>query len=44
MENMRIEEVRQQAELMEIEISTFYSKAAGMAQDIEVRKLLGTWQ
>ncbi|MBL8641557.1 MAG: rubrerythrin [Alphaproteobacteria bacterium] len=41
MENMRIDEVRQQAELMEIEASTFYSKAASMAQDVEVRKLLG---
>lgn len=41
MENMRIEEVRQQAEIMEIEAATFYSKAAIMAQDVEVRKLLG---
>lgn len=41
MENLRIDEVRQQAELMEIEASTFYSKAATMAQDVEVRKLLG---
>lgn len=41
MENMRIDEVRQQAELMEIEASTFYSKSAAMAQDVEVRKLLG---
>lgn len=41
MENMRIEEVRQQAELMEVEASTFYSKAALLAQDIHVRKLLG---
>ncbi|HAJ89664.1 MAG TPA: rubrerythrin [Rhodospirillaceae bacterium] len=41
MENMRIEEVRQQAEMMEVEASTFYSKAALMAQDVEVRKLLG---
>jgi rubrerythrin len=41
METMRIDEVRQQAELMEIEASTFYSKAAGRAQDVEVRKLLG---
>lgn len=41
MENMRIEEVRQQAELMEVEASTFYSKAALLAQDVEVRKLLG---
>lgn len=41
MENMRIEEVRQQAELMEMEASTFYSKAAQMAHDVEVRKLLG---
>ncbi len=41
MENMRIDEVRQQAELMEIEASTFYSKAATVAQDVEVRKLLG---
>ncbi|HNS44511.1 MAG TPA: ferritin family protein, partial [Alphaproteobacteria bacterium] len=41
MDNMRIEEVRQQAELMEIEASTYYSKAAAQAQDVEVRKLLG---
>lgn len=41
MENMRIDEVRQQAEIMEIEASTFYSKAATMAHDVEVRKLLG---
>lgn len=41
MDNMRIEEVRQQAELMEIEASTYYSKAAQQAQDVEVRKLLG---
>lgn len=41
METLRIEEVRQQAELMEIEASTFYSKAATLAQDVEVRKLLG---
>jgi rubrerythrin len=41
MENLRIEQVRQQAEIMEIEASTFYSKAATMAQDVEVRKLLG---
>lgn len=41
MESMRIDEVRQQAELMEIEASTFYSKAAQKAQDVEVRKLLG---
>lgn len=41
MENMRIEEVRHQAELMEMEASTFYSKAAAQAQDVEVRKLLG---
>lgn len=41
MESLRIEEVRQQAELMEIEASTFYSKAAEQARDVEVRKLLG---
>ncbi|HOO51175.1 MAG TPA: ferritin family protein, partial [Alphaproteobacteria bacterium] len=41
MENMRIDEVRQQAELMEIEASTYYSKAAQQAQDVEIRKLLG---
>jgi len=41
MDNMRIEEVRQQAELMEIEASTFYAKAASLAQDVDVRKLLG---
>ena len=41
MENMRIEEVRHQAEIMEVAASTFYSKAALLAQDVEVRKLLG---
>ncbi|MEK7801051.1 MAG: ferritin family protein, partial [Pseudomonadota bacterium] len=41
MDSLRIEEVRQQAELMEMEASTFYSKAAERSQDVEVRKLLG---
>ncbi len=41
LDNMRIEQVRHQAGLMEIEASTFYAKAALQAQDVEVRKLLG---
>ena len=43
MENMRIDEVRQQAELMEIEASTYIFKAAAQAQDVEIRKLLVIW-
>lgn len=41
MDNLRIDAVRRQAELMELESSQFYARAASMAQDIEVRKLLG---
>jgi rubrerythrin len=41
MDNLRIDTVRRQAELMELESSQFYTRAASLAQDVEVRKLLG---
>lgn len=41
MDNLRIDVVRRQAELMELESSQFYARAASLAQDVEVRKLLG---
>ncbi|MFA7276278.1 MAG: iron exporter MbfA [Pseudobdellovibrionaceae bacterium] len=41
LESIRIEDVRSQAELMEIEASKFYARAAEMARDVEIRKLLG---
>lgn len=41
MDNLRIDAVRRQAELMELESSQFYTRAASSSQDVEVRKLLG---
>ncbi|MBU6234352.1 MAG: rubrerythrin [Alphaproteobacteria bacterium] len=41
MDNLRIDTVRRQAELMELEASEFYARAADQAHDVEVRKLLG---
>jgi erythrin-vacuolar iron transport family protein len=41
MKDLRIEKVRRQAELMELEAGQFYAKAAEHARDVEVRKLLG---
>lgn len=41
MKDLRIEKVRRQAELMELEAGNFYAKAAENARDVEVRKLLG---
>ncbi len=41
MDNLRIDVVRRQAELMELEAGQFYARAAGQAQDVEVRKLFG---
>jgi rubrerythrin len=41
MDNLRIDAVRRQAELMELEAGQFYARAAAQAQDVEVRKLLG---
>jgi rubrerythrin len=41
MEKLRIETVRRQAAIMEIEASQFYADAATRAQDVDVRKLLG---
>jgi erythrin-vacuolar iron transport family protein len=41
MDNLRIDAVRKQAELMEFEAAQFYTKAAEMARDVDVRKLLG---
>ena len=40
-EGLRIDTARRQAELMELEASTFYAQAASQARDTEVRKLLG---
>jgi rubrerythrin len=40
-EHLRIETVRRQAEMMELESATFYAKAAKGARDVDVRKLLG---
>lgn len=41
MERLRIDAVRRQAAMMELEASTFYARAAEKAQDVDVRKLLG---
>lgn len=41
MKDLRIEKVRRQAEIMELEAGQFYAKAAEQARDVEVRKLLG---
>lgn len=41
MKNLRIDSVRRQAELMELEAAQFYIKASEMARDVDVRKLLG---
>ena len=41
MDNLRIETVRRQAALMELEAAQFYEKAAAQARDVDVRKLLG---
>jgi len=41
MDNLRVDAVRRQAEMMEIEAGQFYSRAAEQAKDVEVRKLLG---
>jgi rubrerythrin len=41
MEHLRIDSVRRQAAMMEIEASNFYSRAAERSQDVDVRKLLG---
>jgi erythrin-vacuolar iron transport family protein len=40
LDTLRIETVRRQAELMELEAASFYEKAAERARDIEVRQLL----
>ena len=40
-DGLRIDTARQQAELMELEASVFYAKAASQARDTDVRKLLG---
>lgn len=40
-ETLRIEAVRRQAELMELESATFYARAAAAARDVDIRKLLG---
>lgn len=41
MDNLRIETIRRQAEIMELEAGQFYARAAAQAKDVEVRKLLG---
>lgn len=41
MDNLRIDTVRRQAALMELEAAQFYEKAAAQARDVDVRKLLG---
>ncbi len=41
MDNLRVDAVRRQAEMMEIEAGNFYAHAAEHATDVEVRKLLG---
>lgn len=40
-DTLRIETVRRQAELMELESATFYARASQAARDVDVRKLLG---
>ena len=41
MDNLRIDTVRRQAAVMELEAAQFYEKAAAQARDVDVRKLLG---
>jgi len=41
MENLRIDAVRRQASVMELESANFYARAAERAHDVDVRKLLG---
>jgi erythrin-vacuolar iron transport family protein len=40
LESLRIDTVRKQAEMMEVEAASFYAKAAERARDVEVRNLL----
>lgn len=40
LDNLRIDVVRRQAEIMELEASSFYAKAAERARDVDTRKLL----
>lgn len=40
LDNLRIDVVRRQAEIMELEASSFYAKAAERARDVGTRKLL----
>lgn len=41
LDGLRIDAIRKQAALMEMETSQFYENAAAKAQDVDVRKLLG---
>ncbi len=41
MNNLRIDAVRRQAAMMEVEAANFYNRAARRSTDIDVRKLLG---
>lgn len=40
-DNVRIDIIRRQAEIMEMEAAAFYTKSAAQATDVDVRKLLG---
>lgn len=41
MDKLRVDAVRRQAEMMEIQAANFYVRAAAQTQDVDVRKLLG---
>lgn len=41
MDKLRVDAVRRQAAMMEIEAAAFYTKAAEQVQDVDARKLLG---
>lgn len=41
MDGLRIDAARRQAEIMELEASSFYTRAAEKAHDVDVRRLLG---
>lgn len=41
MENLRLDTVRRQAELMEMQAANYYERAAQRTRDVEIRKLLG---
>ncbi len=41
MDNVRIDTIRRQAEIMEMEAAAYYTKSAAQVTDVDVRKLLG---